>query len=255
MKIVSWNVNGLRAVYKKGFIDILKNSEADIFCLQEIKALTEQLPPELLDIPGYTSFFFPAVRKGYSGVAVYSREKPLSTVKGIGVEEFDIEGRAVTLEYEKFYLINTYVPNAQHELKRIEYRNSFNDSLKNYMLELQKTKPVILCGDLNVAHQPIDLKNPKANEKNPGYSPEERQKFTELLNAGFVDIFRKLYPDKIEYSWWSYRFKAREKNIGWRIDYFVISESLVNQVVDNIINADIMGSDHCPVTLELSLSF
>ena len=251
MKIVSWNVNGLRAVHNKGFLDLLGEMNPDIICLQEIKALKEQLPQDLLDFPGYEKYFFSAKRKGYSGVAVFTKGKPVNVTKGIGEDQYDDEGRVITLEFKEFFLVNCYVPNAQHELARLPYRETFNDALKEFVLDLKKKKGVIICGDLNVAHKPIDLKNPKTNEKNPGYSIEERNKFDELLNAGFIDIFRSRYPEKVSYTWWSYRFKARDRNIGWRIDYFLTTEDMLDRIADTSHNNEIFGSDHCPVTLIL----
>jgi exodeoxyribonuclease-3 len=253
MKIVSWNVNGLRALYNKGFLNIVSQINPDILCLQEIKSTPEQLPADILALDGYEKYFFPAQRKGYSGVAVFTNVTPIGVVNGLGNEQYDMEGRTITVEFADFFLVNCYVPNAQPELARLPYREAFNDTLKEYMLTLAKKKGVILCGDLNVAHQPIDLKNPKANEHNPGYSIEERRKFDELLHAGMVDVFRHLYPDKVSYTWWSYRFKAREKNIGWRIDYFLSTPDLLKHIADTSHNTDIFGSDHCPITLIASL--
>lgn len=252
MKLISWNVNGLRAVLDKKALDAVWALSPDFLCLQETKAQPDQLPPTALNVEGYHSFFHSAEKKGYSGVALYSRSEPLSLIQGIGHELLDREGRTLTAEYPDFYLVNCYVPNAQPELARLELRMAFNDALKNFILQLERKKPVILCGDLNVAHQPIDLKHPKANERNPGYSIEERTKFSELLEAGYLDVFRKRYPDRVAYTWWSYRLKAREKNVGWRIDYFVVSPRLEERVLDARIHDQIMGSDHCPVELEIS---
>lgn len=250
-KMVSWNVNGLRAAHKKGFLKTLKKLDCDIFCIQETKANPGQLPEDLVDPGEYRGLFYSAERKGYSGVAAYSRLPVLSESRGLNEPRFDTEGRVLTLEYPEFFLVNCYVPNAQPDLKRIEYREAFNDRLKEHLLELEEEKPVILCGDLNVAHNPIDLKNPSRNEQNPGYSIRERRKFTDLLDAGFVDIFRHCYPDKVSYTWWSYRFWAREKDIGWRIDYFILSPRLLAHVKDTGHHHHVFGSDHCPVFLEL----
>ncbi|MBR1592551.1 MAG: exodeoxyribonuclease III [Ruminococcus sp.] len=246
MKFISWNVNGLRAVMNKNFREIFESLDADIFCLQEIKCTREQadFEPE-----GYYSYYNSSTaKKGYSGTAVFTKNKPLSVKYGIDGKHTD-EGRVITCEYENFYFVCCYVPNAQPELKRIDYRMNFEDDMREYLTELDKKKPVVYCGDLNVAHNEIDLKNPKTNVGHPGFSDEERGKFNQLLNAGFADTFRRLYPDKVRYSWWSYRFRAREKNSGWRIDYFIVSERFMNSVKDSIIHTDIMGSDHCPVCL------
>lgn len=249
MKFISWNVNGLRAVRTKGFDDFFSSSDADIFCLQEIKCTREQaeFEPE-----GYYSYYNSATaKKGYSGTAVFTKKEPVSVVYGLDGKHID-EGRVITCEFEDFYFVCCYVPNAQNELKRIGYRMEFEDDMRKYLSGLDKKKPVVYCGDLNVAHNEIDLKNPKSNVGNAGFSDEERGKFGELLDAGFSDSFRTLYPDTVTYSWWSYRFRAREKNAGWRIDYFVVSERLMNRVDDSLIYTDIMGSDHCPVGLILS---
>lgn len=251
MKIVTWNVNGLRAVLQKKAMDEVWALEPTVLCLQETKAWPDQLPPGFPEIEGYRSLYHSAERKGYSGVALFTREEPLALIHGVGHEELDREGRTLTAEFADFYLINCYVPNAQPELARLGPRMAFNDALKAFMLGLEKEKPVILCGDLNVAHQPIDLKHPKANEQNPGYSREERAKFSELLDAGFVDIYRHRYPERVAYTWWSFRMQARQKNVGWRIDYFVISSKLTERVLDVRIHDQIMGSDHCPVELDL----
>jgi len=250
MKIISWNVNGLRAAHGKNALDAVWEMAPDLLCLQEIKAQPDQLPPELLEIKDYQAVFFPAQRKGYSGVCLYTRLSPLNVINGIGDPLFDQEGRVQTAEFRDFFLVNCYVPNAQPELARLDYRLSFNRNLQEYMLGLEQKKPVILCGDLNVAHQPIDLTHPKANEKNPGYSPAERRAFSELLAAGYADIFRRLYPERVAYTWWSFRMQARQKNIGWRIDYFVASEILLDRVRDLRIHDQVFGSDHCPVELE-----
>ena len=248
MKFISWNVNGLRACVGKGFSDIFKQLDADFFCLQETKMQAGQLD---LEFEGYTSYWNYADKKGYSGTAIYTRHNPLSVTYGIGIDEHDHEGRVITLEMEEFYLVCVYVPNAQDGLKRLEYRMKWEDDFLAYIKALDEKKPVIVCGDLNVAHEEIDLKNPKTNRMNPGFTDEERGKFTTWLNNGFTDTFRHLYPEQVTYSWWSYRFKAREKNTGWRIDYFVTSERLNERIEDAKIHTEIMGSDHCPVELDL----
>ena len=249
MKLVSWNVNGFRAVLNKGFADAFAALDADIFALQETKMQPGQadFAPE-----GYRSYFFSAEKKGYSGTAVFSRREPLSVAYGMEGKHAD-EGRVITLEFDEFYFVCAYVPNAQDGLKRLDYRMEFEDDMRAYLCALDAKKPVIYTGDLNVAHREIDLKNPKTNEHNPGYSPEERAKMSELLSAGFSDTFRTLYPDTVKYSWWSYRFSAREKNVGWRIDYFLVSERLMARVEDAEIHNEIMGSDHCPVSLSISI--
>ena len=250
MRFISWNVNGLRAVQKKGFEDIFRALDADFFCVQETKLQEGQIK---LDLPDHESYWCYAEKKGYSGTAIFTKHTPLSVSYNIGVEEHSHEGRVVTLEYENFYLVCCYTPNAQDELKRLDYRMSWEDSFREYLVELDKKKPVIMCGDLNVAHNEIDLKNPKTNRKNAGFSDEERAKFGELLDAGFTDSFRHLYPDlEGAYSWWSYRFKAREKNAGWRIDYFVTSENLKDRLTGAKIHTEIFGSDHCPVEQTLA---
>ena len=249
MKFISWNVNGLRACAGKGFSDIFKQLDADFFCLQETKMQAGQLD---LEFEGYTSYWNYADKKGYSGTAIYSRHTPLSVAYGIGIDEHDHEGRVITLEMEEFYLVCVYVPNAQDGLKRLDYRMRWEDDFLAYIKRLDEKKPVIVCGDLNVAHQEIDLKNPKTNRMNPGFTDEERGKFTTWLDNGFTDTFRHLYPEQVTYSWWSYRFKAREKNTGWRIDYFVISQRLNERIADAKIHTEIMGSDHCPVELDLN---
>ena len=247
MKFISWNVNGLRAVFSKGFPDIIKELDADFVCLQETKMQAGQLDAEL---PTYTSYWNFAEKKGYSGTAIYTRHEPLSVAYGIDIPEHDTEGRVITLEYLDFYLVTVYVPNSQDDLRRLGYRVTWEDAFRAYLGELDKKKPVIVCGDLNVAHKEIDLKNPKSNRKNAGFTDEERGKFQELLDAGFVDTFRHFYPDQRDiYSWWSYRFKARERNSGWRIDYFVTSERLVPRLTSAKIHTEIYGSDHCPVEL------
>ena len=249
MKLVSWNVNGLRACLGKGFLDAFSALDADIFSIQETKMQPGQAE---LDLPGYQQYWNSAEKKGYSGTAVFTRLEPLSVTYGIGSEEHDREGRAITLEFEDFYLVNCYVPNAQRELTRLDWRMEWEDALREYLLGLDSRKPVIYCGDLNVAHQEIDLKNAKSNRGNAGFTDEERSKLTELLEAGFVDSFRHLYPDKTgAYSWWSYMFHAREKNAGWRIDYFLVSKSIADKINDSVIHPEIMGSDHCPVELDI----
>ena len=248
MKFISWNVNGLRACVGKGFSDIFKQLDADFFCLQETKMQAGQLD---LEFEGYTSYWNYADKKGYSGTAIYTRHNPLSVTYGIGIDEHDHEGRVITLEMEEFYLVCVYVPSAQDGLKRLDYRMTWEDDFLAYIKALDEKKPVIVCGDLNVAHEEIDLKNPKTNRMNPGFTDEERGKFTTWLNNGFTDTFRHLYPEQVTYSWWSYRFKAREKNTGWRIDYFVTSERLNERIEDAKIHTEIMGSDHCPVELDL----
>ena len=249
MKFISWNVNGLRACVGKGFGDAFRSLDADFFCLQETKMQEGQLD---LQFEGYQSYWNYAEKKGYSGTAIYARREPLSVAYGIGVEEHDHEGRVVTLEYEDFYLVTVYVPNSQDELKRLDYRMTWEDAFRGYLKELDAKKPVIVCGDLNVAHREIDLKNPKTNRRNAGFTDEERAKFGELLDAGFIDTFRHFYPDlEGAYSWWSYRFRAREKNAGWRIDYFLVSERLQARLTDAKIHADVFGSDHCPVEVDI----
>ena len=251
LKLISWNVNGLRACCDKGFRESFERLDADFFCLQETKMQAGQLD---LQFEGYQSYWNYAEKKGYSGTAIFTRHQPLSVAYGIGVEEHDHEGRVITLEMEQFYLITVYVPNSQDELRRLAYRMTWEDAFLSYLKNLEEKKPVVVCGDLNVAHQEIDLKNPKSNRKNAGFTDEERAKFTTWLNAGFTDTFRYFYPDQKEiYSWWSYRFKAREKNAGWRIDYFVTSASLNDKLVDAKIHTDVLGSDHCPV--ELTMDF
>lgn len=249
MKLVSWNVNGIRACVQKGFLDSFREINADIFCLQETKMQEGQLE---LELEGYYQYWNYAVRKGYSGTAVFTKEKPIRVVNGIGIEEHDQEGRVITCEFETFYFVTVYTPNSQDGLKRLDYRMRWEDDFRAYLKKLEETKPVIVTGDMNVAHQEIDLKNPKTNRKNAGFTDEERGKFTELLDAGFIDTFRYFYPDKEgAYSWWSYRFKAREKNAGWRIDYFITSPELKGRLADAKIHTEIFGSDHCPVELEL----
>ena len=250
MKCISWNVNGLRACLQKGFLDFFRDGDADLFCLQETKLQPGQVT---LELPGYEQFWCSAEKKGYSGTAIFAKRKPLAVTYGVGVEELDHEGRMITLEYPEFYFVTCYTPNAQDGLKRIDHRMAWDDAFRARLCALDAVKPVVACGDLNVAHQEIDLKNPGPNRGNAGFSDEERGKFTELLDAGFTDTFRHLYPDAVKYSWWSYRFHAREKNAGWRIDYFLVSQRLMPQVRDAKIHAEILGSDHCPVELDLDL--
>lgn len=250
MKFISWNVNGLRACVGKGFEDIFRSLDADFFCLQETKMQHGQLD---LQFEGYHSFWNYADKKGYSGTAIYARHVPLNVTYGIDIDEHDHEGRVITLEYDNFFLVTVYVPNSQDELKRLDYRMKWEDDFRNYLLSLDKMKPVVVCGDLNVAHKEIDLKNPKTNRRNPGFTDEERSKMTALLDCGFVDSFRYLYPEKEGiYSWWSYRFRAREKNIGWRIDYFLASKRLADNITDAVIHTEIFGSDHCPVEVDIN---
>ena len=250
MKFISWNVNGLRACVGKGFKEYFDSTGADFFCIQESKLQAGQIEfaPE-----GYYCYWNYADRKGYSGTAVFAKQEAQNVTYGIGVEEHDHEGRVITLEYEKFYLVTCYTPNSQSELKRLDYRMRWEDDFRAYLHTLAEKKPVIVCGDLNVAHEEIDIKNPKTNRRNAGFTDEEREKMTELLDSGFTDSYRWLHPDKIEYSWWSYRFRAREKNAGWRIDYFLITDNLRDHVSDAVIHTDVMGSDHCPVELDLTI--
>lgn len=248
MKLISWNVNGFRAVLKKNFIEFFEESDADIFCIQETKMQEDQVE---VSFDGYHQYFASAEKKGYSGVAIFTKHEPKSVHYGIDAEDHPEEGRSITLEYEDFYFVGVYVPNSQTNLKRLDYRMKWEDDLRAYLNKLNEDKPVILCGDLNVAHEEIDLKNPSTNRKNPGFSDEEREKFSLLLEDGYIDTFRHFYPLEEKYSWWSYRTKARERGIGWRIDYFVVSDDLEETIKDSIINDDILGSDHCPVTLIL----
>lgn len=251
MKMVSWNVNGLRACVTKGFVDIFNKLDADIFCLQETKLQEGQID---LPLEGYYQYWNYAEKKGYSGTAIFTKKEPLAVTNGIGIDEHNTEGRVITLEFEDFFFVTCYTPNSQNELKRLDYRMKWEDDFREYLLRLNKKKPVILCGDLNVAHNEIDLKNPKTNRKNAGFSDEEREKMTTLLNSGFTDSFRYLYPDKEGiYSWWSYRFNARKNNAGWRIDYFITSDSIKDKIIDSKIHTEIMGSDHCPVELDIDL--
>ena len=248
MKLVSWNVNGVRAVYQKGFKEIFNNFNADIFCIQETKMQEGQLD---LTMEGYNVYLNSAERKGYSGTAVWTKIKPISVSKGIGIEEHDKEGRVLTLEYNEFYLVNVYTPNSKRELERLEYRVVWENEFRKYLKNLEKNKPVILCGDLNVAHKELDVKNDKTNRNSAGFTDEERREFQNLLNENFVDTFRVFYPDKEKFSWWSYFGKAREKNVGWRIDYFVVSEVLKNKLKDAEIHDQVFGSDHCPVSIDI----
>ena len=249
MKLISWNVNGLRACITKGFYDFLKSEEPDILCLQETKMQEGQVE---IDTPGYYQYWSSAEKKGYSGTLMLTKEKPISVSYGLGIDIHDHEGRSIIAEFEDFYVVNFYVPNSQTELKRLDYRMTWEDDVRKFLKDLEKNKPVIVCGDLNVAAEEIDLKNPKTNRKNPGFTDEERDKFRQLKAVGFTDTFRYFYPDlEGAYSWWSYRFKAREKNAGWRIDYFLVSEILNNRLEDALILSDVFGSDHCPVVLKL----
>ena len=248
MKFISWNVNGLRACVGKDFEQQFKDFNADFFCLQETKMQAGQLD---LSFPGYESYWNYAEKKGYSGTAIYTKHKPLSVTYGIDIDEHDHEGRVITLEMDDFYLVTVYTPNSQDELRRLEYRMKWEEDFQSYLHKLDEIKPVIVCGDMNVAHQEIDLKNPKTNRRNAGFTDEEREKMTQLLNNGFIDTFRTLYPEQVTYSWWSYRFRAREKNTGWRIDYFLISERLRDRLVDAKIHTETMGSDHCPIEIDL----
>ena len=251
MKLISWNVNGIRACLEKGFLDFFQQEDADFFCIQETKMQPGQAE---VNTPGYHQYWNSAERKGYSGTAIFAKEEPLSVQYGLGIEEHDKEGRVITLEYPEFYLVTVYTPNSQAELARLGYRCQWEDAFREYLGQLKARKPVLVCGDLNVAHREIDLKNPKTNTKNAGFTPEERQKMTELLDSGFVDSFRHLYPDAEGiYSWWSYRFKAREKNAGWRIDYFLVSEEASEKITGTKIYTEVFGSDHCPVGLEIDL--
>ena len=248
MKLISWNVNGLRACEAKGFSDIFRQMDADVFCLQETKLQAGQLD---LQFPGYQSYWNYADKKGYSGTAVFTRQEPLSVTYGMGIDEHDHEGRVITLEFPQFFLVCCYTPNSQDGLRRLDYRMRWESDFRSYLLQLDQQKPVVLCGDLNVAHEEIDLKNPKTNHLSAGFSDQERQAFTDLLSSGFADTFRTLYPEQVTYSWWSYRFQARQKNVGWRIDYFVVSNRLMESVADAKIHTDVLGSDHCPVELDL----
>ncbi|MCI9287373.1 MAG: exodeoxyribonuclease III [Clostridia bacterium] len=252
MKLISWNVNGLRAVLKKGFEDFFYDIDADIFCIQETKMQEGQI--ENFELKGYKQYWNSAIKKGYSGTAIFTKIEPISVSYGIGIEEHDQEGRVITLEFEKFYLVNIYVPNSKRELERLDYRMIWEDEIRKYLCNLNKKKPVIMCGDLNVAHEEIDLKNPKTNRRNAGFTDEERNKMTELLNANFTDSYRYIYPEKIAYSWWSYMGNARAKDIGWRIDYFIVSSDIKENIKDAYIFKDIYGSDHCPVGLDIKIN-
>ena len=249
MKLITWNVNGLRAVINKGFADFFIRNNADIFCIQETKMKEGQLD---IQFDGYQKYFNSALKKGYSGTAIFTKKKPEQITYGIGIEEHDTEGRVITLEYKTFYMVNVYTPNSQRELTRLEYRMEWEDAFRNYLKNLDKNKPVIMCGDLNVAHEEIDLKNPKQNRRSAGFTDEEREKMTQLLQNGFIDTYRYLYPEETDcYTWWSYMMKAREKNIGWRIDYFIVSERLKDKIQDVKIHSQVIGSDHCPVELDI----
>ncbi len=249
MKIVSWNVNGIRACINKGFNDFFKEADADIFCIQETKLQDEQA--ESIEFEGYTKYINSAVKKGYSGTMIFTKQKPLNVTYDLGIEEFDKEGRIITLEYDKFFIVNCYTPNSKRELERLDYRMKWEDEVRSYLKRLDDIKPVIYCGDLNVAHEEIDIKNPKTNHFSAGFTDQEREKMTELLNSGFIDTYRYLYPDKIMYSWWSYMRQAREKNIGWRIDYIIVSNSLKNNLKEADILTQVLGSDHCPISLDI----
>ncbi|WP_346899889.1 exodeoxyribonuclease III [Clostridium sp. UBA7503] len=251
MKLISWNVNGIRACVQKGFLDFFKDVDADMFCIQESKVQGGQIE---LDLEGYHQYWNYAEKKGYSGTAIFTKIEPMNVSYGIGIEEHDKEGRVITLEFEKFYLVTVYTPNSKSELERLDYRMVWEDEFRKHLKKLDENKLVIVCGDLNVAHKEIDLKNPKNNRRNAGFTDEERNKFTELLESGFIDTFRNFYPDlEGTYSWWSYRFKAREKNAGWRIDYFCTSERLKKDLISAKIHTEILGSDHCPVELEINI--
>ena len=249
-KLISWNVNGIRACAGKGFLDFFRQADADVFCLQETKLQAGQLE---LDLPGYYQYWNYAEKKGYSGTALFTRQEPLSVTYGIGIPDHDREGRVITAEFPDYYVVTCYTPNSQNELARLDYRMEWEDAWLGYLKGLEERKPVIFCGDLNVAHQEIDLKNPKTNRKNAGFTDEERERFSQLLAAGFIDSYRSLYPEKIEYSWWSYRFNARKNNAGWRIDYFLVSDRIGGRIQDAKIHTQVMGSDHCPVELDLDI--
>ena len=251
MKFISWNVNGIRACITKGFKDVFEELDADFFCIQESKLQEGQVK---LELPGYRQYWNYAEKKGYSGTAIFTKHEPLSVTYGLNIEEHDKEGRVITLEYDKFYMVTVYTPNSKDGLLRLDYRMTWEDAFREYLNRLAEDKPVIVCGDLNVAHEEIDLKNPSSNHKNAGFTDEERGKFTELLNSGFTDSFRYLHPEDVEYSWWSYRFKARERNAGWRIDYFLVSDSIKDKIDSASIHQEIFGSDHCPVELDLNIN-
>lgn len=254
MKIISWNVNGLRAAMQKGFKEFFQEADSDIFCIQETKMQENQIDIEISNLfKNYYTYWNSAVKKGYSGTAIFTKKKPIKVTYGLGIEEHDQEGRVITAEYENFYLVNCYTPNSKRELERLEYRMIWEDEMRKYLSKLNKTKPVIYCGDFNVAHEEIDLKNPKTNHKSAGFTDEERNKMTKLLETGFTDSFRYLYPNKENaYTWWSYMFHAREKNVGWRIDYFIVSKSIEEKIEESVIYNEILGSDHCPIGLKLS---
>ena len=249
MKIVSWNVNGIRACINKGFNDFFKEVNADIFCIQETKLQPEQA--ENIEFDGYTKYINSAAKKGYSGTMIFTKQKPINVTYDLGIEEFDKEGRIITLEYDKFFIVNCYTPNSKRELERLDYRMKWEDEVRSYLKRLDDIKPVIYCGDLNVAHEEIDIKNPKTNHFSAGFTDQEREKMTELLNSGFIDTYRYLYPDKVMYSWWSYMRQAREKNIGWRIDYIIVSDALKNNLKEADILTQVLGSDHCPISLDI----
>ena len=249
MKIVSWNVNGIRACINKGFNDFFKEVNADIFCIQETKLQPEQA--ENIEFDGYTKYINSAVKKGYSGTMIFTKQKPINVTYDLGIEEFDKEGRIITLEYDKFFIVNCYTPNSKRELERLDYRMKWEDEVRGYLKKLDEIKPVIYCGDLNVAHEEIDIQNPKTNHISAGFTDQEREKMTELLNSGFIDTYRYLYPDKVMYSWWSYMRQAREKNIGWRIDYIIVSDALKNNLKEADILTQVLGSDHCPISLDI----
>lgn len=251
MKFISWNVNGIRACITKGFKEVFEELDADFFCIQESKLQAGQVE---LELPGYRQYWNYAEKKGYSGTAIFTKHEPLSVTYGLNIEEHDKEGRVITLEYEGFYMVTVYTPNSKDGLLRLDYRMTWEDAFREYLNRLAEDKPVIVCGDLNVAHEEIDLKNPSSNHKNAGFTDEERGKFTELLNSGFTDSFRYLHPEDVEYSWWSYRFKARERNAGWRIDYFLVSDSIKDKIDSASIHQEIFGSDHCPVELDLNIN-
>ena len=251
MKLISWNVNGLRAVLKKGFEDFFYDIDADIFCIQETKMQEGQI--ENFELKGYKQYWNSAIKKGYSGTAIFTKIEPISVTYGIGIKEHDEEGRVITLEFDRFYLVNMYVPNSKRELERLDYRMLWEDEIRKYLTKLNNKKPVIMCGDLNVAHEEIDLKNPKSNRRNAGFTDEEREKMTKLLQAGFTDTFRYIYPEKIAYSWWSYMGNARAKDVGWRIDYFIVSNNIKEKIEDAYIYKEIYGSDHCPVGIKINI--